>query len=85
VFTYTVLQANAARVLPVSETLNLVCGRYLESLEKRSAHFRFLSTDDKTHTQTNKQNIRASRVIRSHSRAVRIVEETTGVRQRYVQ
>lgn len=85
-FTYTVLQANVARVLPVSEILNLVCGRHLESLDERSAHFRVLSTETThTHTNTHETNIRASRVTRSHSRAVRTVEDTTRIRQRYVQ
>ena len=82
-FTYTVLQASA--VLPVSEILNLVCGCYFESLDKRSAHFRFLSTKDNTNTHTHTNtNYRVSRVIRSHSRDVRTIEDTTRIRQHYV-
>jgi len=85
VFTYTVLQANVARVLPVSGILNLVCVCHLGSFDERSAYFRFISTEDNTNTNTHKTNIRVSRVIRSHSLAVRTVEDTTRIRQRYVQ
>ena len=87
-FTCTVLQANAARVLPVSEILNLVCGRYLESLDERSAHFRFLSTEDNTNTNTHTHTQNEHPCLEGNPKlflSVRTVEDTTCIRQRYVQ